>query len=351
MNAKAKMTYALIDIAVSKGLKEIKENSGRGLRNLVDLGKRLSKGKHQQIFFQLAQQILDDQSSVYYEIVDRIVQYANPNALKRFGMNLGYNAWTYGAEKIREHEKWRGYNIPWKLIFDFSDHSDDPMSFRRISGLLEEGESLGIYCAIFFIGENESLIEVVQNLAQSHPDSSYFVFLNPICVTEQYAQRSIAEGNIVFVFETSPGTDMQLQAADTADILYRNGCLFGCYSVYDNTKSNEIIGDRFLKDLETLRCPFVFFIDGGLTDGKTKKSITDFLNDAKNESGYSFFLADFYADLAYIDYAISNRDCFLCFQADGCVSTQRMGNIKHGLNAKNDSMDKILSIAMPAGHI
>ena len=74
------------------------------------------------VFFHTVRQILSDESSLYYELVSHHVNNVDPELHKHFSMNLGYNSWTYGVEKIREEEKKRGHNIPWTIVFDFGGH-------------------------------------------------------------------------------------------------------------------------------------------------------------------------------------------------------------------------------------
>ena len=95
----------LVEMAVKTALKNIKDSPERGIRNLLDMALQCTEGKFQHEFFSTAQSMLQNENSAYYELVRDIVMHTDTNRLFTFGMNLGYNACTVGAQRIRENEK------------------------------------------------------------------------------------------------------------------------------------------------------------------------------------------------------------------------------------------------------
>ncbi|HAE92634.1 MAG TPA: hypothetical protein DCG60_08345, partial [Tissierella sp.] len=120
-----KLTKVMLEIAIERAFKEIELKSKRGIRNLVDLGAHFAKGRFQKDFYNIAQIMLENENSPYYKLVFNIVQNVDHNILKTFGINLGLNSWTYGAKKIRQYEEKKGYNVPWTIIFDFTNPKND----------------------------------------------------------------------------------------------------------------------------------------------------------------------------------------------------------------------------------
>ena len=57
--------------------------------------------------------MLQNENSAYYQLVREVVSHADTDRLYTFGMNLGYNGCTVGAQRIRENEENLGCNIPW----------------------------------------------------------------------------------------------------------------------------------------------------------------------------------------------------------------------------------------------
>ena len=109
---KNSMSRVLIETVVKGALKAIKDSPERGIRNLVDIALQFSKGRFQQNLFSTVQTMLQNESSAYYELVRDVIFHTDTDRLFTFGMNLGYNGCTIGAQRIRENEKRMNCNIP-----------------------------------------------------------------------------------------------------------------------------------------------------------------------------------------------------------------------------------------------
>lgn len=99
------MSRFITGSVVKRTLKDIKDNPERSIRNLVDMALQFSGGRFQQDFFTTAQTMLQNENSAYYRLVRDIVSHADTDRLYTFGMNLGYNGCTAGAQRIRENKK------------------------------------------------------------------------------------------------------------------------------------------------------------------------------------------------------------------------------------------------------
>ena len=87
----------MIEAAVDRGIREMQEDPKRSVRKLADLGRQFSRGRFQKNFFDLSQTLLQDDNSPYYTILSRLTRETNHETLKKFGVNIGYTSWTYGA--------------------------------------------------------------------------------------------------------------------------------------------------------------------------------------------------------------------------------------------------------------
>ena len=104
---KNSMSRILIETVVKKTIKELKQDPERSIRNLVDMALHFSDGRFQKHFFEIAQKMLQNESSSYYALLQDFLSYADEEHLLCFGMSLGYNSCTYGAKRIRNYEKQR----------------------------------------------------------------------------------------------------------------------------------------------------------------------------------------------------------------------------------------------------
>lgn len=96
-----RMTRSLIEQLVRGKLKDLKESPERTTRNLVDMALLFSNGRFQKQFFEIAQEMLHNESSPYYQLIYQMVSNIDTERLLTFGMNVGYNSFTYGAKIIR----------------------------------------------------------------------------------------------------------------------------------------------------------------------------------------------------------------------------------------------------------
>jgi hypothetical protein len=346
MDKKREITYSVIETAIDKGIRDINENSSRGIRNLVDLGTHFAAGRFQKDFFRLSKQILSNVDSPYYRLVNHIVQYTDPKILKHFGINLGYNSWTYGAEKIREYESAHGYNVPWSIVFDFIEEADEMLTNSEVSEVLDMGESMGVYCGMFFAGRDQEQLKALLAMLETHKDSSYFVFLQPELITDEIADDILKAGNIVVALSMNT-KDGGISCEKAADILMKSKCLYGIYCTYDDNNVAYVTSAGFLGQLEDMHCTFVFLIRQELNETLNKEHFSQFMQTAKSASEYQLFLIDFYEDMAHVDRIISVEDCFIAVKGDGSIAVSRMDELIEGINIRTHPLPSVLKKNMP----
>lgn len=138
-----KVTYSLIEAAVNRGIKEMQEDPKRSVRKLADLGNQFARGRFQKSFFELSQTLLQDDDCPYYTLLSRLTEEIDHETLKRFGVNLGYTSWTYGAQLIRAYEKEHGFEVPWTIFFHY--HPQASFTLSHMDSLIREGRSIGIF--------------------------------------------------------------------------------------------------------------------------------------------------------------------------------------------------------------
>ena len=111
------MSRILIETTVRQTLKGLQDDPKRSIRNVVDMALHFSDGRFQSRFFRTAQTMLEHEDSAYYVLVEDAANHIDQEHLVTFGMNLGYNSCTWGAQRIRTNEAQLGFNIPWTVLF------------------------------------------------------------------------------------------------------------------------------------------------------------------------------------------------------------------------------------------
>ena len=67
------LNRTLIEAVVTRSLNEIERDPRRGIRKMVDLGAHLAIGRSQRRFLSLIRQLLNDESTPYYELIERLI--------------------------------------------------------------------------------------------------------------------------------------------------------------------------------------------------------------------------------------------------------------------------------------
>lgn len=183
----------LIETIVRKALRDIKDSPERSTRNLVDMALHFSEGRFQRNFFEVAQTMLKNDNSPYYDLIRDTVLNVDTEKLLQFGMNLGYNGCTVGAKKIGEIEEKEQYNIPWIISFHLCTQQflHNQKSYHSI---ISDGENLGIHAWML---SAPVLPPEILPLIQGHPDSAFALFCTPQEITMSFLETASEINNLM----------------------------------------------------------------------------------------------------------------------------------------------------------
>lgn len=101
-----------INIAVSKAMEDMKSNTNRSIRNLIDLGLFFSTCENQKWFFNAAKNVIANPKNPYNSLVKRMISDVNNDTIKKVGLNLGYSSLVYGANKLKKSRIIWGFLFP-----------------------------------------------------------------------------------------------------------------------------------------------------------------------------------------------------------------------------------------------
>ena len=323
--------------AVKKGIRDIKNNSSRGLRYLVDLGAHFSKSRVQKEFFHTAQSLLNNPKSAYYSLTKEVVKKVDQKTLETFGINIGYMSWTYGANIIRQHENDHGYNVPWTIFLDCTFNAAQSIDLGR---LIAQGQAMGIYTYMVFAGEQAvSLVELFRIFA-SYPDCAFILFSNSDSLSSLLGKESLSLNNVMISVGHS-----QNNRERNMSLLAEKKRLFGVHFIYNDENVSEIISGRLLKQYHSLAYPFAFFVASDDCSPETVQSVCDYVKSCRKGQQYPILIFDLYTDVDYADQVISTESCMAKIRYDGTVIA---GNeIVSSINALTSSLEQILSHTMP----
>ncbi|MGI6500532.1 MAG: hypothetical protein ACOX1S_06565 [Anaerostipes sp.] len=297
----------LVETVVKKALKRIKDSPERGIRNLVDMALQFSEGRFQTNFFAIAQTMLQNENSAYYGLVRDTVAYTDLDRLYTFGMNLGYNGCTVGAQYIRKNEEILNCNIPWTISVQIDTRKLEER-WEKYDMLIGEGESLGIYTWMFLnMDEPQQVLSFVGN----HSDSVFFIFCEAYDLSAAFLDEVTELYNVMLVVRYEESIVSQYAA------MWERGLLFSTWYQYGQEDVEAIISGDFFCSSQQLSPMFTVLIpEEGCPKG-TRQLVYEAVKQARAGQTYGTIIWELQGDNCLIDSIISSDGCSVCFDREG----------------------------------
>lgn len=298
-----KVTIKMIETAINKGIRDIENNPKRGIRNLVDLANHFASGPFQKDLLELMQSMLANLDSPYYDIVQDLIDNVDHDTLKTFGINLGYNSWTYGARKISEHKKTYDFDIPWTIIFDFKEKNENKLDVEEITDVIQQGKEMGIYSYIFFVNDINDFLTITKE-TKDNLDCAFIIHIPSNIITEESIFEIKSYENTAFAILYNPSVDTII-FNNAIQLLRKNKCLFGLYSYYDDENVNNILSNKWTHEIKNNNSPFGVLIKSNNCSDRNASLIHDYVYYSRINQKHPTFLIDLYEDIARINGNIS----------------------------------------------
>lgn len=329
---KKDVNQVLIETIIRRTLKNIKDSPERETRNLVDLGLEFSEGRFQKRFLQITQRMLHNQGSAYYSLMRNAVCSVNHDILTTFGINLGYNGCTKGAAVIRKIEAERGFNVPWSLTIAINEEKlDAEPDFYPF--ILQQGVSLGIHTYLLFTTGNP---EKLLSLLQKQPECAFFLFLRGHQVGSAFVKKMKRMKNamiLVYVNEDMPDACQKLRDAEL---------LYGVYERYMEKDRERIVSGEWLNAvLPSKPVVAVLRADTSCTP-EIQKDIYEYVVSVRYSQKYPLIFIDLKQDILAIDRIVSEDECMVGFDVDGCARTYEGYNREERFNIFGHTLEDIL---------
>lgn len=303
------LNSVLIENIVRKNLKTMKDNPERSARNMIDMALEFSDGRFQHRFFEVAQSMLENEQSAYYKMIVDYVTSVDEERIVRFGMNVGYNSCTKGAQRIRELEAKEQFNIPWTIYFEMG--GNHYLGKNDIfTSLVEQGQKLGIFTWMVHVLDG---IEQVLELPRRFPESAFVLFCSPNDITESLLDDMNDLYNVMFAVEYADGVE------DACGLLRYRGLLYSICFLYDEEDMNSIVNGDVLGEVENMHPVFTGFMAERSCSVETQAYIYQYIKNVRNEQIYRTIPWDINFDNHYVDGIISDDACAMGFEHDGAA--------------------------------
>ncbi len=329
------MSHILIETIVRRTLKDLKDSPERSIRNLVDMALSSSEGRFQRSFFSIAETMLKNEKSAYYGIIKDTVANVETERILQFGMNLGYNSCTEGAEKIRKKEAAGGFNIPWTISMDVDMEKivKEPECYDAV---LSQGKKLGIYT--WMLRAHELLQEVLP-LMRRHTDCAFVLFCEPSDLTPAFLDCMTDVRHLMLAVRYDEN------AGDVYSQLRKRQLFYSVFFVYGEKDAESIVGGDLFYSTEQLHPVFTAVFPDAACPQETRDRVYSAISGFHTEQDFQTLPLDMVQDIRYIDRVISGDDCLVSFDKDGSLYS-RQGK-EESLNIFDQQLEDILRQAFP----
>lgn len=191
------ITRALIDTTVARAMVEMDADPKRSVRKLCDLGRQFSRGRFQNQIFAIFQDLLRNDESPYYQAIDFLLRSNDPEALRQFGINIGYNSFTYGAQILRQKQKELSFAVPWVVKLRLDSRIPDTYDSSFFASVVRTGLTYGIYSYQLRSMDHHEDMESYLAVIQSHPECAFLWFLSDTPLTEKQQKLLLSCPNLM----------------------------------------------------------------------------------------------------------------------------------------------------------
>ena len=331
------LSRILIETTVRQALKGLQENPKRSTRNLIDMALQFSEGRFQSHFFKTAQALLKNENSAYFALVQDTVSHIETENMVKFGMNLGYNSCTWGAQHIRLNEKRLGFNIPWTVLFriEGSSYAEHRVQYESA---LADGEQLGIYAWMLFTGrEPMPLLPLVRK----HSDSAFFLLCEPESVTETFLNAAAQIRNLMLAVRFCGGAEKACAMLRAAELPY------AVYYPYSQKDVEKIVNGTLFENTQLLHPIFTVLVPGQGCPDSIRRVVYQTVVAVRNGQAYRTIPWEIYYDTRSIDEIISDDACCAFFDSQGNLyAPDNLPAAAYG-NLFADGLSAILQQAYP----
>jgi len=235
--------------------------------------------------------------------------YVDTEKIYTFGINIGYNSCTAGAQRIRENEKALGCNIPWTVLIHIDTQQFEERR-QKYEDLIFEGESLGIYTWMFFASDWP---RKTFSLVKNHPDSAFCVFCDTKDITLTFLEEATVLKNLMLVIRYDENF------ADVCNELRANKMLYSIWYQYGQKDTEIIIDGNLFDSVQELFPIFTVLIPENKCPREVRRLIYSTVKQTRLDQSHSTIAWDLQGDNCLVDTIISEDACSVYFNKDGSL--------------------------------
>lgn len=332
------MTRLLIERVVDRAIRGMRRDTGRTLRNLVELGWTHAKGRSQNVFLSNIHDMLTDEKSPYYRTARNAVRNVDAETLKAFGITLGYDALTVGAREKRTMEKALGTGIPWIVTIECAGEGGG-MTPEAIGRVIADGKAMGIHT--WALRGQAGDIARLDAVLRRHGDCAFLAFARMGSGAPDALAGSMDLRHVMWLLSPwDPGF------AEGYRLLRGRQCLTSLFFPYHGEDILGMLDTEIAPLAAGLEDAFVMLVADAGTPARARHAVHAHIERARGEQRYPFILVEYDGDALAVEGAVSGSPCCLTIAANGDVYAQ-LAQTPTRENVLRDSLCAIIPLVMP----
>lgn len=331
---KDNITRILIESTVKKALKDAEDSPERSVRNLVEVGLEMVKGRFQQYFIGIIYKMLQQEKGAYYSLIKDLLSNVNHEIILNFGMNVGYNSCTIGARKIDESKQ---FNTPWTLSLYINTKRYQSLN-SEYQEIIKQGKALGIFTYFLYIKNNP--VDVL-GLIKKNTDCAFLLVCNSTSVDEIFVDNVKVLTNVMICLQDN---GMLIEACQ---LLRKNMLLYAIYMRYGLAESDDVQINAKIREVLWKKPSFILLrSDTECSNEIQEKNYNRIIEIRKNQI-YPAIVTDVVYDSMQIDRVISEDGVTVEFLENGMLKTPYRTYEQLEYNIFKNSLMDILKLALP----
>lgn len=300
----------MIETVVDRGIRDVTDDPKRSLRRLAEMGKQFSEGRFQKASFGHITNLLKNDDSPYYKMLEDFLATVDHKVIKTFGLNMGYDSWTYGARLIRHESEQRGYMLPWVVQIHYNDEDKNRLEINDIDNIVEKLSPLGVNTYVIKkqhgLPDDPRLIKMLEN----HPGCAFYLFPDEadISLTQAEAIKNI--GNTVLSVNIASKNAMA-----SCQALKELKTLYVIHYQYVAEEVERFSDAEYIDSWLSYGSAFIFLIQKDSDKGLAGK----FAKRTRMQQEYPILVWDIYSDIRLVNEMISDIPFIFEISSDGDV--------------------------------
>lgn len=305
------LARTIIETFVNKFFRDMETDPDRSIRNIIDLGINFARGRFQREFLKALQEMMQNEQSAYYDLVKNIVANTDHDRLRIFGMNLGFQACTIGANTIRENEEKWNFNIPWAYQILFGQAG---LPCAYLDKIISEGKALGTY--VYVLTERGKITREYIDVLRKHADCAFVLLVSPKELLGELMDHLDETLNCLVLAKNDP-----ILLPETVDELQKHRLFYGIYEKYPEEEPEKVWNPEHLEKISESKPAFYVLMPEQMHSFRENPVRKEKTADLRSRQEYPFIVIDYISDIQTIDRIISNDSCAVAFDEEGYVYT------------------------------